>query len=91
MSDLITLSIHAALVIMVLLIVPCTWIVVRGRTEANRLQGIDIVTTLLIGIVLLLALSQQSTLTVDISLALAAFSFIGTVAIARFICEGKVF
>ncbi len=91
MSDFVTFSTHAALVIVVLLLVPCVWVVARGRTEADRLQGIETTNTLLIGVVLLLALNQESALSVDIALALAAFGFIATVSIARYIREGSIF
>jgi multisubunit Na+/H+ antiporter MnhF subunit len=55
------------------------------------LQAVDTITTLLIGIIVLLALVQRTSFIVDIALALAAFGFIGTVAIARYLGEGRVF
>jgi len=46
---------------------------------------------LLIGIIVLLGLVQGSSLVIDVGIALAALSFVGTLAVARYISDGKVF
>ena len=51
----------------------------------------DTITTLLIGIIVILALLQGIGMFIDVAIALAAFAFIGTIALARYISEGKVF
>ena len=76
---------------MILLLVPCAYRVMVGPSPADRLQAIDTITTLLIGIIVLLTLVQGSAMLLDVGIALAAFSFIGTVAIARYLSEGRVF
>ncbi|GAB4544834.1 MAG: hypothetical protein OHK0023_02220 [Anaerolineae bacterium] len=91
MSDLANVGAQLALMVMIILIVPCAWRALRARNPAERLQAIDLITTLLIGIVVLLALVQQTAFVVDVGVALAALSFIGTLAIARFLSDGKVF
>jgi multisubunit Na+/H+ antiporter MnhF subunit len=55
------------------------------------LQAIDAITTLMIGIIIVLALLQGISMFIDVALALAAFGFIGTLALARYISGGKVF
>lgn len=80
-----------ALIILVFLIVPCTYRVLAGPSPADRLQAIDTINTLLIGIIVMLAILQQSGFVVDIGIALAAFGFIGTLAFARYIRDGRVF
>jgi multicomponent Na+:H+ antiporter subunit F len=82
---------EGSLAIMILLLLPCLYRVVVGPTPADRLQAMETLTTLLIGIVILLALIQRSVLILDIGVALAAFSFIATLALARYIAEGRMF
>ena len=91
MSGVIQLSIQAALIVLMVLILPCAYRVWVGPTAADRLQAIDAITTLLIGIIIVLALLRDTAMYIDIAIALAAFAFIGTIALARYISEGKVF
>lgn len=91
MSDLANAGAQLALIVMIILIVPCAWRVLRARNAVERLQATDLITTLLIGIVVLLALVEYTAFIVDVGVALAALSFIGTLAIARFLSDGKVF
>jgi multisubunit Na+/H+ antiporter MnhF subunit len=49
------------------------------------------ITNLLVGIVVLLALVEKTSTPVDIAIVIAALSFAGTASIARFIAEGRVF
>jgi len=91
MAGILQVSVQAALVILVVLLVPCAYRVWMGPSAADRLQAIDAMTTLLIGIIIVLALLRDTAMFVDVAIALAAFGFIGTIALARYISEGKVF
>lgn len=91
MSDLMQIGMQLALLVLIVLIVPCTYRVWIGPSVADRLQAIDAITTLLIGIIIVLALLRGATMFIDVAIALAAFGFIGTVALARYISEGKAF
>jgi multisubunit Na+/H+ antiporter MnhF subunit len=92
MSDpVINYGVQSALAVLVLLLVVCTYRVWRGPSAADRLQAIDSVTTLLIGIIIVLALVQGTSMLLDVGIALAALSFVGTLAVARYLAEGKVF
>ncbi|MFN8451935.1 MAG: monovalent cation/H+ antiporter complex subunit F [Anaerolineae bacterium] len=91
MTGVIQLSVQAALVVLVVLILPCAYRVWVGPSAADRLQATDAITTLLIGIIIVLALLRDTAMYIDIAIALAAFAFIGTIALARYISEGKVF
>ena len=76
MNPLFQLSIQAALLILVALIFPCVYRVWIGPSPADRLQAIDTITTLLIGIIIVLALLRDTVMFIDIAIALAAFAFI---------------
>jgi multicomponent Na+:H+ antiporter subunit F len=91
MSQITLFSLQAALIVLVTLILPCAYRAAVGPSAADRLQAIDTITTLLIGIIVILALVRQEWMFVDIGIALAAFGFIATLALARYISEGKVF
>lgn len=91
MSPMLELGLQAGLVALVLMIVPCAYRVWIGPSAPDRLQAMDAITTLLIGIIIVLALLQGVSMFVDVALAIAAFAFIGTLALARYISEGKVF
>lgn len=91
MSPLIQMSVQMALIILVVLILPCAYRVWIGPSAADRLQAIDTITTLLIGIIIVLALLQGTLMFIDVAIAIAAFAFISTLALARYISEGKVF
>ncbi|MEL6151475.1 MAG: cation:proton antiporter [Chloroflexota bacterium] len=79
------------LVGLVLLMLPCGWRAWRGPTSGDRLLAIDLITTLLAGVMVTLALRSGQGLYLDVALALGALSFIGTIAVARFNAEKQVF
>ncbi len=78
-----------ALFALIAAITPCAWRVWRGPSLADRLLAADLISTLMIGVIILLVLITGDTLLVDIGIALAAFSFISTLAVARFLAEGR--
>jgi multisubunit Na+/H+ antiporter MnhF subunit len=84
--------INACLVVMVLLLPLAFYRVAKPKQRpADRLIGADMVTNLLVGIVVILAIVTQSDVTIDIGIVIAALAFTGTVGIARYISEGTVF
>jgi multisubunit Na+/H+ antiporter MnhF subunit len=91
MSEVFQLGVQAALIVLVVLIMPCAYRVWIGPSAADRLQAIDTITTLLIGIIIVLAILRNTMMFIDVAIALAAFAFIGTIALARYISEGKAF
>ncbi len=88
---LVNTVIHVTLVIFVGLLLPCSYRVYRGPSIADRLLALDLITTFLISIIVLMALISGEELLVDLGLALAALAFIGTTVTARYIAEGRVF
>jgi multicomponent Na+:H+ antiporter subunit F len=91
MTEFTQIVLQILLVIMVLLLLPCIHRAFIGPSPADRLQAFDAITTLLIGIFLLQDLVQGSSFMIDISMALAAFSLVATIALARYLSEGRVF
>jgi multicomponent Na+:H+ antiporter subunit F len=82
---------QGVIILIMALIVMASYRVWRGPSAADRLQAADTISTLLISIVVMLAVLQGSIMYMDIAIALALFAFIGTLALARYISEGRVF
>lgn len=91
MPDLIKLIEEVALVILVLALVPATYRIWTGPSAMERLQALDLTTNLFIGVIVVLGLVLDNAQMIDIGIALAAFSFVATLAIARYIGEGRFF
>ncbi|MEO0561736.1 MAG: monovalent cation/H+ antiporter complex subunit F [Chloroflexota bacterium] len=92
MSDaLFQTLLQGVLFIMVLMLIPSGYRLVRGPRIADRLLALDLITTILVGIMVLLALLDSQALLIDVALGLAALSFVATLAVARFVAEGSVF
>ena len=91
MGDLGQLAANTALVILVVLLLPATYRIWTGPSAVERLQALDLTTTVLVGVIIVLGIVLGNDLIIDIGIALAAFSFVGTIAIARFISEGRFF
>jgi multisubunit Na+/H+ antiporter MnhF subunit len=91
MSDFVTLAENAVLVALVLAMVPATYRIWRGPSALERVQALDLTTNILVGVIIVLGLVLDSALIIDVGIGLAAFSFVGTLAITRFISEGRFF
>jgi len=90
-SSVVSFIINASLVILVLMIPVSFYRVWKGPKAADRLVGVDMITTLLVGIVILLSLTEGTNTTIDMGIVLAALAFAATLSIARYISEGRVF
>lgn len=91
MHPFVNFAVQLALFVLVILLVLSSYRVWRGPTPADRLQAVDAATNLLIGIIIALALVEGSPFLIDVGVALAALGFAGTLAVSRYLSEGKVF
>jgi multicomponent Na+:H+ antiporter subunit F len=91
MSSVVEWVQNAALVILVLAMIPATYRIWTGPSAMERLQALDLTTTVFVGIIVVLGIVLENSLIIDIGIALAAFSFVATLAFARFISEGRFF
>ena len=85
------LILQVVLFVLVVLMLPAGLRLWRGPSIADRLLAIDMITTLLAGVMVMLALILQQGMFVDVALALGALSFISTLGLARFVADGSVF
>lgn len=68
----------------------CLWRIGFGPTPADRVVGIDILGILIVGFCALFATFTNMNFFIDIGIAWALQSFIGTIALAKFL-EGRSF
>lgn len=79
-----------ALYVLVLGAVLCMWRVLRGPTPADRAVAIDILGVLVVGFCAVAAMATGSDWYLDIGIAWALQSFIGSLALAKYL-EGRSF
>lgn len=91
MSDPVSAALSVMIIFMVLLLPFGFYRVWIGRGLADRMLAIEMVTSLLIGISLLVGLLASTNITIDIGIILGALGFAGTLSVARYVAEGRVF
>jgi multisubunit Na+/H+ antiporter MnhF subunit len=79
-----------ALVVHVALIGVCVWRVWRGENGIDRLLNADVIGTLILCVLILIALFERDAIYLDAALGLSALAMIGTIALARFIANKRV-
>ena len=91
MSDALEFVLSAALMIHIALIAVCVWRVWRGENVIDRLIGADLIGTLVLGVIVLIALITANSIYIDVALGLAALGFVGTIALAKYIADQRMF
>lgn len=80
----------AAAIWMTVLFATTVAIAIRARSTAERLVAIDAMTLVLVALLVLYSVANGQSYYLDAALALALFSFIGTVVAARRLAGGRV-
>lgn len=86
-----TVVLYAALLIHILLMGVSLWRVVRGENVIDRLIGFDLMSTITLAILVIIALIERNSIYLDVALGLAALSFIGTIALAKYVADEQMF
>jgi len=90
-TTILTLTLYTALAVYAGLISYAVWRVWQGENSIDRLQGVDLISTLMIGVLVLIALIEQNSIFIDVALGLAALGFIGVVAFARYAADRRMY
>ncbi len=85
-----TLFIQIALAVLLLSSVLCLYRIGRGPTAPDRTVAIDILGTLVVGFCCVMALWTGQEYYLNIAIAWALISFIGTLALAKYL-EGRTY
>ena len=91
MTDVLIWVAKVALVLHIVLIATAVYRIWHGENSVDRLIGVDVVSTLFLGILVLLAIINDNSIYIDVALGLAALGFIGTVALAKYATDEQVF
>lgn len=91
MSNILFIALYSSLVIHICLIGIAVWRVWRGENVIDRLMGTELVTTLFLAVLILIALIFRDSIYIDVALGLGALSFIGTVALAKYLADEQMF
>lgn len=91
MSEIVEFLANGVLIILVISLVLATYRIWTGPSVIERLQALDLTSTIFVAIVIVLGIVLENNQIIDIGIALAAFSFVSTLAIARFVSEGRFF
>ncbi len=91
MKELLNTILLISLVIHIGLIAVCVWRVWRGENVIDRLLAADLIATLVLAIFIIIAIDTGNQRFIDLALGLAALSFIGTIALARYIANRQMF
>jgi len=91
MTGALSFVLHAALAIHIVLVAVCVWRVWRGENVADRLIGADLVGTLILAVLVIVALIRSNALYIDVALGLAVLGFVSTIALAKYIADEQMF
>ncbi|MFZ1389587.1 MAG: monovalent cation/H+ antiporter complex subunit F [Thiolinea sp.] len=91
LTTVLIVVLYAALVIHIILMGVALWRVWRGENIVDRLIGADLITTITLAILVILAVIDRNSIYIDAALGLAALGFIGTIALAKYIADEQMF
>ena len=91
MSTLLTYVLYLALIVHIGLLAVVLWKVWRGDNIVDRLMGADLLGTLTLAVLVVLALIERDSIYVDVALGLAALGFIGIIALAKYVADEQIF
>jgi len=82
---------YFSLIVHLVLIAISVWRVWRGENIIDRLIGADLISTLTIGILVLVALFEKNSIFIDVAIGLVALGFVSTIALAKYIADEQMF
>jgi multisubunit Na+/H+ antiporter MnhF subunit len=91
MNDIMLFALYGSLLIHIILIGITTWYIWQGENIINRLVSLELLGTLVLAVLVLVAIMHGQILYIDVALGLAALGFIGMVAVARYIADQQMF
>ncbi len=91
MEAILNFVLHAALVLHIVMIVVSVWRVWRGENPIDRLIGADLIGTLMLAVLVLVALIDLDSIYIDVALALAVLGSVGTIALAKYMADQQMF
>jgi multisubunit Na+/H+ antiporter MnhF subunit len=91
MGTILTSVLYLALLVHICLLAVVLWKVWRGENIIDRLMGADLLGTLTLAVLVLVALIEFDSIYIDVALGLAALGFIGIIALAKYVADEQMF
>lgn len=91
LQQILVVVLNLALAIHIALIALSVYRLWRGENLVDRLVGADLVTTLMLAVLVLIALIEMNALYIDVALGLAALGFVGAIALAKYAADERIF
>ncbi len=91
MESILLTTLYISLIIHILLIGVSVWRVWRGENVIDRLMGADLISTLTVCILLLIALFEENSIFIDVAIGLVALGFVSSIALAKYIADEQMF
>ncbi|WP_407356169.1 cation:proton antiporter [Methanolobus sp. WCC5] len=79
------------LVIMTISIIPCLYRILAGPTLPDRVVGLDALTLVMVVTLGVYSYVKESPFFLDAALVLSIITFVGTIAIAKYLDMGEIF
>lgn len=83
------IAMNLLMLIVVLSLCATIWRLLRGPSIPDRVVALDMIVLHLVGLIALFVVTSGQLVLLDAVIVVSVLSFLGTVAIARFIEEGK--
>lgn len=91
MGTVLIYILYSSLLVHIGLLAVVLWRVWRGENVIDRLMGADLLSTLTLSVLVVLALIERDSIYVDVALGLSAVAFIGTIALAKYVADERMF
>ena len=91
MESVLLIVLYVSLIVHIILIGVSVWRVWRGENIIDRLMGADLISTLTLAILVLIALFEKNSIFIDVAVGLIALGFVSTIALAKYIADEQMF
>ena len=91
METLLLIVLYISLIVHIILIGISVFQVWRGENIIDRIMGADLISTLTVCILLLIALFEKNSIFIDVAIGLVALSFVSTIALAKYVADEQMF
>jgi len=91
LENLLSIVLYISLIIHILLTGISLWKVWRGDNIIDRLMGVDLISTLTLAIMILIALFEENSIFIDVAVGLNALGFVSTIALAKYLADEQMF
>lgn len=91
MESVLLIVLYISLIVHIVLIGVSVWRVWRGENIIDRLMGADLIGTLTLGVLVLIALFEKNSIFIDVAVGLVALGYVSIIALAKYIADEQMF